>query len=136
MKKKFFVVLGIIIVLTLGITTYFVESKSGYCLTITNKTKNEITGLQLSYGNNSYNVDVPPIPVDKSVSMQIKTDSNGSLFMYYTDIIGNYHKEILSGYYQKGAKGKINVNITAKDNLGVYGIEVESPAAEQDINGN
>ncbi|WP_300348805.1 hypothetical protein [Clostridium sp.] len=135
MKKKIFIVLGIIIVLALGITAYIVKNKSGYSLTITNKTKKEITGLQISYGNNSYNLDVPSIAPNKSVSMRIKTNTNGSLFMYYTDIIGNYHKEILSGYYQKGAKGKINVNITAQDNLGVYGIEVESPEAEQDVNG-
>lgn len=136
MKRKIFIILGLIVILALGINAYMVKNKSGYLITITNKTQKEVTGLQISYGNNKANLDVPEIAPGKSVIMKIKTMSNGSLFMYYTDVAGNYHKEILAGYYQKDAKGKINVNITAQDVLGIYGIEVESPEAEQAINGN
>ena len=54
--------------------------------------------------------------------------------MYYTDILGDSHKEILAGYFQKGAQGKIVVNITSVNTLGIYGMEIASPEAENILN--
>ncbi|XZJ57517.1 hypothetical protein ACSXDE_02300 [Clostridium perfringens] len=54
--------------------------------------------------------------------------------MYYTDILGDSHKEILAGYFQKGSEGKVLVNITAVNDLGIYGMEIASPEAENILN--
>ena len=124
MKKKTLIILGVILIVLIGVGFYFFSNQSTYKVIINNKTNKEISGLQISYSNNSKNISVP----------SIKAGGNGSLVMYYTDILGDSHKEILAGYFQKGSEGKVVVNITAVNDLGIYGMEIASPEAENILN--
>ena len=122
MKKKTLIILGVILIVLIGVGFYFFSNQSTYKVIINNKTNKEISGLQISYSNNSKNISVPSIK------------AGGSLVMYYTDILGDSHKEILAGYFQKGSEGKVVVNITAVNDLGIYGMEIASPEAENILN--
>lgn len=133
MKKKTLIILSIIFIILLGIGFYFFSNQSTYKVIINNNTNKEISGLQISYNNNK-NISIPSIKADDSEEVNVKSNENGSLFMYYTDILGDSHKEILAGYFQKGAQGKIVVNITSVNTLGIYGMEIASPEAENILN--
>ncbi|WP_300261632.1 hypothetical protein [Clostridium sp.] len=134
MKKKTLIILGIIFIILIGVGVYFFSSSSTYKVIINNDTNKEISGLQISYSNSSKNISVPNIKAGGSEEVKVKSKENGSLVMYYTDILGDSHKEILAGYFQKGSKGKIVVNITAVNDLGIYGMEIASPEAENILN--
>ena len=134
MNKKILIILGIILILLIGLGFYFVSNKSTYKVIINNKTNKEINGLQISYSNNNKNINVPSIKVGSSEEVKLKTEENGSLVMYYTDILGDSHKEILVGYFQKGSYGKVVVNITAVNDLGIYSVEIASHEAESTVN--
>lgn len=134
MKKKTLIILGIIFIILIGVGIYFFSSSSTYKVIINNDTNKEISGLQISYSNSSKNISVPNIKAGGSEEVKVKSKENGSLVMYYTDILGDSHKEILAGYFQKGSKGKIVVNITAVNDLGIYGMEIASPEAENILN--
>ncbi|WP_415348837.1 hypothetical protein [Clostridium perfringens] len=118
----------------MGVGFYFFSNQSTYKVIINNKTNKEISGLQISYSNNSKNINVPSIKAGGSEEVKVKAEGNGSLVMYYTDILGDSHKEILAGYFQKGSEGKVVVNITAVNDLGIYGMEIASPEAENILN--
>lgn len=136
MKKKNLIILGVILVILVGAGLYFLSNKSSYKVVINNKTNKEISGLQISSGNSNKNIDVPNIEAFSSKEVKIKSKENGSLVMYYTDYLGDSHKEILAGYFQKGAKGKVVVNITSVNDLGIYSMEIASPEAEEILNDN
>ena len=129
MKKKTLIILGVILIVLIGVGFYFFSNQS-----TNNKTNKEISGLQISYSNNSKNISVPSIKAGGSEEVKVKAEGNGSLVMYYTDILGDSHKEILAGYFQKGSEGKVVVNITAVNDLGIYGMEIASPEAENILN--
>ncbi|MDV5111656.1 hypothetical protein [Clostridium perfringens] len=122
------------IITKLANIAYFFSNQSTYKVIINNKTNKEISGLQISYSNNSKNISVPSIKAGGSEEVKVKAEGNGSLVMYYTDILGDSHKEILAGYFQKGSEGKVVVNITAVNDLGIYGMEIASPEAENILN--
>ena len=134
MKKKTLIILGVILIVLIGVGFYFFSNQSTYKVIINNKTNKEISGLQISYSNNSKNISVPSIKAGGSEEVKVKAEENGSLVMYYTDILGDSHKEILAGYFQKGSEGKVVVNITAVNDLGIYGMEIASPEAENILN--
>ncbi|MDZ5253237.1 hypothetical protein [Clostridium sp. LIBA-8841] len=134
MKKKTLIILGVILILLLSVGVYLVKDSSTFKITINNKTNKEISGLKISYSNNSKNINVPSIKAGKSTELKVKADESGSLVMYYTDILGDSHKEILAGYFQKGFSGKVVVNITTVNDLGIYGMEIASPEAENILN--
>lgn len=134
MKKKTSIILSIIFIVLLGIGFYFFSNQSTYKVIINNNTNKEISGLQISYNNNKKNISIPSIKAGDSEEVNVKSNENGSLVMYYTDILGDSHKEILAGYFQKGAQGKIVVNITSVNTLGIYGMEIASPEAENILN--
>lgn len=136
MKKKNLIILGIILVVLIGAGLYFFNNKSTYKVVINNKTDKEISGLQISCGSNSKNIEVPDIGPSSSKEVRVKSEENGSLVMYYTDYLGDSHKELLAGYYQKGASGKIVVNITSINDLGIYSMEIASPEAEEVLENN
>lgn len=136
MKKKNLIILGVILVILVVAGLYFLSNKSSYKVVINNKTNKEISGLQISSGNSNKNIDVPNIEAFSSKEVKIKSKENGSLVMYYTDCLGDFHKEILAGYFQKGAKGKVVVNITSVNDLGIYSMEIASPEAEEILNDN
>lgn len=130
MKKKVIVILGLLLVLGLSFGVYIIKNKSEFHVVINNETNETINGLEISSGGTSDNINVGGIEAGKSKNLVVKTKEAGDLVMYYTDIAGNYHKEILAGYYKPGAKGKVVVNITSVDAFGVYSMEIASPAAE------
>ncbi|EOU1991409.1 hypothetical protein C4D46_03855 [Clostridium perfringens] len=134
MKKKTLIILGVILIVLVGVGFYFFSNQSTYKVIINNKTNKEISGLQISYSNNSKNISVPSIKAGGSEEVKVKAEGNGSLVMYYTDILGDSHKEILAGYFEKGSEGKVVVNITAVNDLGIYGMEIASPEAENILN--
>lgn len=134
MKKKTLIILGIILILLLSVGVYWLSNSSTFKITINNKTNKEISGLQISYSNNSKSINVPSIKAGESTEVKVKTDESGSLVMYYTDILGDSHKEILAGYFQQGDSGKVVVNITSVNELGIYGMEIASPEAENILN--
>ncbi|EGT3617399.1 hypothetical protein FHH43_14415 [Clostridium perfringens] len=134
MRKKTLLILGIILVILLSIGFYLLKDSSTFKVTINNKTNKEVSGLQIGYDNNKANINVPSIKAGESTEVKVKSDENGSLVMYYTDILGDSHKEILAGYFQKGVSGKVVVNITAVNDLGIYGMEIASPEAENILN--
>ena len=133
MKKKTLIILSIIFIILLGIGFYFFSNQSTYKVIINNNTNKEISGLQISYNNNK-NISIPSIKAGDSEEVNVKSNENGSLFMYYTDILGDSHKEILAGYFQQGAQGKIVVNITSVNTWGIYGMEIAAPEAENILN--
>ena len=59
MKKKTLIILGVILIVLIGIGFYFFSNQSTYKVIINNKTNKEISGLQISYSNNSKNISVP-----------------------------------------------------------------------------
>lgn len=134
MKKKTLIILGIILIVLLSVGVYWLKDSSTFKITINNKTNKEISGLQISYSNNSKSINVPSIKVGESTEVKVKADESGSLVMYYTDILGDSHKEILAGYFQQGDSGKVVVNITSVNELGIYGMEIASPEAENILN--
>lgn len=134
MKKKILMILGIILIVLLSVGVYWLKDSSTFKITINNKTNKEISGLQISYSNNSKSIKVPSIKAGESTEVKVKADESGSLVMYYTDILGDSHKEILAGYFQQGDSGKVVVNITSVNELGIYGMEIASPEAENILN--
>lgn len=134
MKKKILMILGIILIVLLSVGVYWLKDSSKFKITINNKTNKEISGLQISYSNNSKSIKVPSIKAGESTEVKVKADESGSLVMYYTDILGDSHKEILAGYFQQGDSGKVVVNITSVNELGIYGMEIASPEAENILN--
>lgn len=134
MKKKTLIILGIILIVLLSVGVYWLKDSSTFKITINNKTNKEISGLQISYSNNSKSIKVPSIKAGESTEVKVKADESGSLVMYYTDILGDSHKEILAGYFQQGDSGKVVVNITSVNELGIYGMEIASPEAENILN--
>lgn len=134
MKKKILIIVGIILIALIGGGFYFFSNQSTYKVVINNKTSTEISGLQISYSDNSKNISIPSIKAGDSKEVNIQTDKNGSLVIYYTDVLGDSHKEILTGYFQKGSSGKVVVNIIALNYLGIYSMEIVSPEAESTLN--
>ena len=61
MKKKTLIILGVILIVLIGVGYYFFSNQSTYKVIINNKTNKEISGLQISYSNNSKNISVPSI---------------------------------------------------------------------------
>ena len=61
MKKKTLIILGVILIVLIGVGFYFFSNQSTYKVIINNKTNKEISGLQISYSNNSKNISVPSI---------------------------------------------------------------------------
>ena len=53
MKKKTLIILGVILIVLIGVGFYFFSNQSTYKVIINNKTNKEISGLQISYSNNS-----------------------------------------------------------------------------------
>ncbi|MDZ4994274.1 hypothetical protein GNF80_15095 [Clostridium perfringens] len=134
MKKKTLIILGIILIVLLSVGVYWLKNSSTFKITINNKTNKEISDLQISYSNNSKSINVPSINAGESTEVKVKADESGSLVMYYTDILGDSHKEILAGYFQQGDSGNVVVNITSANELGIYGMEIASPEAENILN--
>ncbi len=106
-------------------------NRNGYdfLIILKNRTGHKITGLTISYEKTTKEISVPDIPPESTVKVKIKpTEDFGenSMYLNYKDNNGKIHREILLGYFEKGYKALIHVDISNMNIQGVIKMKVKA----------
>jgi len=115
MKKKWIIIsICIVLVSILGIN---VLKKDTVTLIINNTTNEDIDYLKLNYTGLGNDIDIPTIKANDKINFKVNIDNNfreGCMKIYY--IHKNKKIEfVIIGYFEKGYKGKVNVNISVEN---------------------
>jgi hypothetical protein len=131
MNKK--TVAGLIIALLIIISGFiayklFWPRHSGFDIVINNNTSETIRGLVVTYDHISKDIQLPDIEAGKIYKINIdpKEDfGESSMILYYKDNRGFIQKNVIIGYFEKGNRGTVKVNIKSRDENGLIMMQVE-----------
>lgn len=114
----------------LGFTSYkfFSNKHAGFNLEIKNNTSENISGLSITYKGIAKDIHLPEIEPGKIYKININPKEDfreNSMIIYYKDKVGYVQRNTLIGYFEKGYKGKVKVNINSQDKKGLIIMQVE-----------
>ncbi|MDM5185916.1 hypothetical protein QUF99_00130 [Bacillus sp. DX4.1] len=107
-------------------SVYFLFFKSGFDITIKNKTNQNITGLTISDGREIQNFIVPTLHSNEKYKTKIKLKDMGenALKLHYQDKNEKKHEEFIFGYFEGEGKGTAKIIIQAVREDGTLDIKV------------
>lgn len=129
-KRKSAIVVILLILIFVGFISHnlFANTHDGFDIQIKNNTNENINGLVVTYNGIDQDIELPEIQAGKAHELNInpKEDfSENSMIIYYKDKRGYTQKNTLIGYFEKGYKGKVKVNINSKDKNGLIIMQVQ-----------
>ncbi|MBQ9765892.1 MAG: hypothetical protein IJW18_06820 [Lachnospiraceae bacterium] len=118
-KLSIRIIIGLLIIglaCTLG---YFLFSKKGINITISNHTNQSISNcfIKINYTGAANDIVVPAIAPGKSEKISVKLPDDfteGSLILYYTDSNNNKQEKTIIGYLEKNYN--IDITLSVDDN--------------------
>lgn len=125
-KRNLSIILLILLVIISG---RFIFSNKGFVITISNNTDVELSGLKLTYEKITKDIDIPLLSAHKNLKINVVPPENfseNSMRIYYIDNQGNRQEECIIGYFEKGYKGKVLVEINSVDKDGKLFIKVKN----------
>ena len=87
-----------------------------------------LSGLSITYTGIGKDIELPEVKAGERYKLNIDPSedfSENSMIIYYKDKRGYTQKNTLIGYFQKGNKGKVTVNITSQDKNGLIMMQIE-----------
>lgn len=127
MKTKKYLLI-VLIILLIGSCLFFMNRHSGFNITIKNNTSETISGLNITYEGTMKDIKIPNIDKYEEYKLNIdpKEDfSESSMSIYYTDKRNYIQKNILIGYFEKGYRGDVEVNINSQDENGLIIMQIQ-----------
>ncbi|EJQ51185.1 hypothetical protein ACQKNN_17855 [Bacillus paramycoides] len=127
MKKSKWIYLSLVIgSILIVMSMCFLFFKSGFDITIKNKTNQNITGLTISDDREIQNFVVPTLHSHEKYKTKIKLKDMGenSLKLYYQDKNDKKHEEFIFGYFEGEGKGTAKIIIQAVREDGTLDIKV------------
>lgn len=113
--KNIGIIIITIIVFILGINTF---NRDKVILNIKNSTNEEINYLKLTYTGLKEDISISKINPNENTKVKVNIDENfeeGSMKIYYLDEKNIKRESTIIGYFQKGDKKTVNINIVRKD---------------------
>mgnify|MGYP003371768546 CR=1 FL=1 len=113
--KKIGIIIITIIVFILGINIF---NRDEVMLNIKNSTNEEINYLKLTYTGLKDDTSIPKINPNENIKVKVNIDKNfeeGSMKIYYLDEKNVKIESTIIGYFQKGDRKTVNINIARKD---------------------
>ena len=110
MKKMVIIIISIIIFI-LGLNAF---NRDKVILNINNSTNKEIKHLKLTYTGLKDDISIPTINPNEKTKLKVDIDKNfqeGSMTIYYLDEKNIKRESTIIGYFQKGEKITVNINI-------------------------
>lgn len=119
-----------LLIIILGFTGYqlFWPKHSGFDIVINNNTSETISGLAITYDHISKDIQLPDIETGKTYKINIDPNEDfgeSSMILYYKDNRGFIQKNVIIGYFEKGNRGTVKVNIKSRDENGLIMMQVE-----------
>lgn len=128
-KKTVIITVAIVFLVALSFTVYtFLNSSKGFEILINNNTNKEISGLNITYNNITKDITVPNILPQSNFKFNINPKENfgeNTMKMYYYDKTNKKHEEILVGYFEKGYRGKVYIEINSINDNGKLEVKVD-----------
>ncbi|WP_232824185.1 MULTISPECIES: hypothetical protein [Paraliobacillus] len=122
--KKIVIIIIVLIIGAFGFVAFNL-AQDELEINLENSTKQEISGLHLTYENIESKVQVPSIAPGKKIKVTVNPmkDSGGgfgeeSLKLEYKDNEGNSHTEYVIEYFEEGYSGEADVEIKSIDENG------------------
>lgn len=131
MRKKVLLISIIFVIMIISaylIISIAIEDSEGFLIEITNETDESIEGLQISYDDLNTYYKVPSIKPKEKIEIRIVPDeiiSESSMIIYYNDNRGYLQKNILVGYFERGYRGKVEVELYSIDANGLILMRIE-----------
>ena len=127
MKKNKWIYLSLVIgIILIVMSMYFLFFKSGFDITIKNKTNQNITGLTISDAREIQNFIVPTLRSNEEYKTKIKLKDMGenALKLHYKDKNRKKHEEFIFGYFEGEGKGTAKIIIQTVQEDGTLDIKV------------
>ncbi|WP_428910777.1 hypothetical protein [Niallia sp. Krafla_26] len=129
-KRKVVISFIVILMIIIGFISFKIYSNKqiGFDIEIKNSTSESIKGLGITCKGISKDIVLPEIQAGKIYELNINPSedfSENSLILYYQDNRGYTQKHILIGYFEKGYRGKVKVDITSKDENGLLMMKIQ-----------
>ena len=129
MGKKNKIIIGILILFLLVVIIIVkFNFNRGYKISITNNSNKTVEKLELKYKSGNEIQTISKIESEKSWKYTVDTSTlqgENAIILSYKDNKGNYYKEYVVGYLEKGYSGKVNVIINNIDEDGKLEIELK-----------
>ncbi|GLV66635.1 hypothetical protein Bmyc01_53040 [Bacillus mycoides] len=129
MKKSKWIYLSLVIGSILIVTSvYSLFFKTGFDITIKNKTNQNITGLTISDHREIQNFVIPTLHSNEKYKTNIKLKNMGenSLKLHYQDKNKKKHEEYIFGYFEGEGKGTAKIIIQTVQKDGTLDIKVKN----------
>jgi hypothetical protein len=106
----------------------FILLNKGFDIIINNNTDTTLSGLKITYEKITKDIDINSISAHEHLKINIVPSENFSenaMRIYYIDNQGNREEEYIIGYFEKGYKGRVIVDINSVDKDGKLLIKVK-----------
>jgi hypothetical protein len=129
-KRNIIIAAMTFLLITSGVAgfKFFFGGHRGFNIEIKNNTNESITGLAITYNGIFKDIELPQIDAGKTYKTNVNPSENfgeNSMIIYYKDKRGYEQKNTLIGYFEKGYKGEVKVNINSRDENGLIIMKVQ-----------
>lgn len=128
MNKKIIFSIIIIFLIVTFLAYDFINSKDGFNIKISNRTNTQVQGLKITYNKISEDIEILVINPKELYKLNVNPKEDfgeNTMKIYYNDKLGNKHEEVIIGYFERGYRGKILINVTSVDENGKITFEVK-----------
>jgi hypothetical protein len=118
----------VLIILLIGSCLFLINRHSGFDITIKNNTSETISGLNITYEGIAKDIGIPNIATHEEYEINInpkESFSESSMIIYYADKRNYIQKNVLIGYFEKGYRGDVEVNINSQDENGLIIMQIQ-----------
>jgi len=130
MKRKL-VILLVVITGLIGLAG-FILAQDGFDIKIANQTKNEISGIYLTYDHITSDIKIPPVAPGEEYKLNVDPAEHSmedfdeaALVLEYKDYKGKIHTEYVIGYFEKGYSGEAIIQIKSVNNQGKIEVDIQ-----------
>ncbi|WP_411682148.1 hypothetical protein [Clostridium thailandense] len=120
-RKKLFISGVVLLIFIFLALVKFAIFDRGFDITIRNNTDITVSGLKITYEKITKDIEVPSLSSHKKLKINVLPTENfseNSMKIYYIDNQGNKQEECIVGYFEKGYRGKVTVDINSVDKNG------------------
>ena len=120
-RKRLYILGAALLIFLLFTSIKFIAFTKGFDITINNNTNITVSGLKITYEKITKDIDIPSLGAEKKLKINVSPTedfSENSMKIYYSDKQGNRQEECIVGYFEKGYRGKVIVDINSVDENG------------------
>ena len=120
-RKRLYILGAALLIFLLFTSIKFIAFTTGFDITINNNTNITVSGLKITYEKITKDIDIPALSAGKKLEINVSPTedfSENSMKIYYSDKQGNRQEECIVGYFEKGYRGKVIVDINSVDENG------------------